>query len=103
MVEGGVVAGAEGVEAASEPYIGTILENIRDENETFRELLMPLYHAMVKIFQDKLWLAEPDTREYFPRLVEFVYVWDRVLDSRLPRAIAPAIGHTRRFTRMWNK
>jgi hypothetical protein len=38
--------------------------------------------------------AEPATREYFPKLIEFVYVWDRVLDRRVTGEIALAIGHT---------
>ena len=44
------------------------MKNVKDENETFRQLLMPRYHDMVKIFQEKMWLAEPETRDHFPKL-----------------------------------
>ena len=82
------------VEAASDPYIPAIHENLLDENKTFKELLMPKYRYMVTIFQQKMWLAEPETRAFLPKLVEFVYVWDKILNSRLPREIAGVIGHT---------
>ena len=81
-------------EAASDPYIPAIHKNVLDENETFKELLMPKYRYMVTIFQQKMWLAEPETRPFLPKLVEFVYVWDKILNSRLPREIAGVIGHT---------
>jgi hypothetical protein len=82
------------VASASDRFIDPVVKNVKDENETFRQLLMPRYHDMVKIFQEKMWLAEPETRDYFPKLVEFVFVWDRMLDGRLPHEVAPAIGHT---------
>jgi len=82
------------VEAASDPYIPAIHENLLDENKTFKELLMPKYRYMVTIFQQKMWLAEPETRPFLPKLVEFVYVWDKILNGRLPPEIAGVIGHT---------
>jgi hypothetical protein len=41
-----------------------------------------------------MWLADPETRGYYSGLVEFVDVWDKILAEKLPRSIAPAIGHT---------
>jgi len=70
-----------------------ILQTIRDENATLRKILMPRYHEMVSVFREKMWLAEPETRAYFPALVEFVDVWDKILAER-PASVAPAIGHT---------
>ena len=93
-VEAMFTAGPNGVEDASDPFVGAILTNIRDENETFRQFLMPRYHEMVNVFRSKIWLAEPATRDHFAKLVEFVFVWDKLLDERLPSAVAPAIGHT---------
>ena len=55
---------------------------------------MPPYRSMIDIFCDKMWLAEPETRDYFGQLVEFVDVWDKILDNKLPRSVAPAISHT---------
>ena len=87
-------AGPEGVQQASDPHLTPLLKSIRDENQTFRELLMPRYREMVDVFRKKMWLAEPETRRHFVELVEFVDVWDKVLNDQLPPAIAPRIGHT---------
>jgi hypothetical protein len=51
-LEAMLAAAPDGVEAASNPYVSVILTNIRDENETFRQLLMPRYHDMVKLFRE---------------------------------------------------
>jgi hypothetical protein len=72
----------------------TVLANVQDENETLRDILIPTHHEMIKIFRDKMSLAEPETREHFKRLIEFVDVWDKVLEDGLPSLVAPAIGHT---------
>src|SRR6266700_4139834 len=55
---------------------------------------MPRYHDMATVFREKMWLAEPETRDYFAALIEFIYVWEKILNDRLPRDVAPAIGHT---------
>jgi hypothetical protein len=84
----------EGVEAASDAHLPTILKNIQDENQGFREVTMPRYREMISTFRDKMWLADPETRKFFPELIEFVDVWDKILADKLPHAVAPAIGHT---------
>jgi hypothetical protein len=93
-VEGMLDAGPGKTEEASDPHIPAILTNIRDENETFRYVLMPRYRDMIDVFREKMWLAEPKTREFFNGLIEFVDVWDKILADKLPGSIAPAIGHT---------
>jgi hypothetical protein len=71
-----------------------VLATIRDENETFRNILMPLYRQMVSTFRENMWLAEPETREHFGALIEYVSIWEAILENRLPSAIARLIGHT---------
>jgi hypothetical protein len=93
-IEDMLKAGPGKTEAASDPHIGVIAKNIQDENATFRDVLMPCYREMVNVFREKMWLAEPETRDFFPKLVEFVDVWDKILADKLPGSIAPAIGHT---------
>jgi hypothetical protein len=93
-VEEMLLAGRGNIEAASDVHVPSIVKNVQDESATFRDVLMPRYREMVDVFREKMWLAEPKTREYFAGLVEFVDVWDKILDDRLPRRIAPAIGHT---------
>ena len=87
-------AGPQGVEAASDIHIPGIIKSIEDEGTTFREILMPRSREMITVFRENMWLAEPDTREYFPELIEFVDVWDKIINDRLSRSVAPAIGHT---------
>jgi len=87
-------AGPGKTEAASDVYIPAIMKNIQDESATFRDVLMPRYREMIAVFREKMWLAETGTRRYFPGLIEFVDVWDKILDNKLPRSIAPAIGHS---------
>jgi len=36
---------------------------------------------MVGLFRKKYWLSEPETREHFTVLVEFVELWDRYLSG----------------------
>jgi hypothetical protein len=87
-------AGPANVESASDAHMPAIFTNIQDESQTFRDVLMPRYRSMIEIFREKMWLAEPETREYFGELVEFVDVWDKILADKLPRSVAPAINHT---------
>jgi hypothetical protein len=56
---------------------------------------MPRYREMISVFREKMWLADPETRKFFSELVEFVDVWDKILDNHLPRAVAPEIGQKR--------
>jgi hypothetical protein len=71
-----------------------VTANVQDENQSFREVTMPRYREMVDTFRSKMWLAEPETREYLGQLIEFVDVWDKILAGKLPRSIAPDINHT---------
>src|SRR6266436_4572083 len=43
-----------GIDAASDAHLPTILKNVRDENKTFAEVLMPRYRQMIDIFRRKL-------------------------------------------------
>jgi hypothetical protein len=89
-----VEAGPGRQDDVTDGYLPGLLKMVRDENETFENILMPRYREMVSLFREKMWLAEPETRSHFAALVEFVDVWDKILREALPREIAPAIGHT---------
>ena len=94
MFSGGISGGPAGVAAASDRHIPAILANVQDENQTFRDVLMPRYRDMLNVFREKMWLAEPETREFYQQFVEFVDVWDKILADKLPRSIAVTIDHT---------
>jgi hypothetical protein len=87
-------AGPGKLDEASRAHLPGIVANIQDESETFRNVLMPRYREMMDVFREKMWLAEPETREFFKKLVEYVDVWDKILASKLPHSIAAAVGHT---------
>ena len=58
----------------------------RDEDTGAHIKRMSHYSAaiarrMVDLFRKKYWLSEPETREYFTVLVEFVELWDRYLSG----------------------
>jgi hypothetical protein len=76
------------------PQVEVMDANVQDENETFRDVLMPRYKEMISVFREKGWLAQPETRQFFTDLVEFVDVWDKILGKKLRHAIAARIGHT---------
>jgi hypothetical protein len=67
---------------------------IDEENRHFRENIMPLYRRMVETFRDKISLAETPTRQHFPALIEFVEVWDRFLQGKIPGQVTQTLGHT---------
>jgi hypothetical protein len=97
MLDAGLSGGQarhDRINAASDAHLPAIVTNIQDEGQTMRDVLMPRYRGMIDTFREKMWLAEPETREYFGQLVEFVDVWDKILADKLPRSVARAINHT---------
>lgn len=49
------------------------------ENKQLVEKIIPAYRRMIDVFKNNYWLAEEQTKEYFPTLVKFVEVWERYL------------------------
>ncbi len=48
------------------------------------EVLLPAYRKMLSVFRDHVWLADFDTRDYYPQLIGFVFN----LGTLLGRSIA---------------
>jgi uncharacterized protein Usg len=67
---------------------------IEDDNTALKSFVLPDYQQMLTIFREKMWLAEPQTRTYFPTLVEFIDVWERHLRGTLPGEVVQEIKHT---------
>lgn len=57
----------------------------------FVEDIVPLYRKMVDLFTDKMWLAEPSTRQHFGTLVEFVEIWNRYLGGGIAKEAIPLL------------
>jgi len=68
-------------------------EIIEYDNLQFKEDLIPAYRKMVNLFRDNMWLAEPETKEYFGPLLEFVELWERWLARTLPPEVIQALEH----------
>jgi len=63
-----------------------------DNQQLFQELL-PLYRRMVEVFRANYWLAEPDTRAFFPELMEYVELWNRSEKKSLPGEVVQRLDH----------
>lgn len=67
---------------------------IKDNNTTFKTVLLADYQQMLTTFREKMWLAEPETRAHFPALVESVDIWERVMREALPGEVLEEIQHS---------
>ena len=66
---------------------------IQHDNKFVAEIY-PAYAKMVSVFRDNLWLADPETRGFYPALIEFVRIWERWLDDTMSSELVQAIGHS---------
>jgi hypothetical protein len=64
------------------------------DNKQLQEELLPAYSEMAKLFRENLWLADPDTREHYQQLIEFVELWDRWLANSIPAEVIERLGHS---------
>jgi hypothetical protein len=53
-----------------------------------------MYREMLTIFRDNYWLAEPETKEFYSGLVEYVEVWNRWKAKSVTGETIREIGHT---------
>jgi hypothetical protein len=74
--------------------IPPMLAVMRDEFNIFTDVSMPLYRRMLETFREKMWLAEPETRQYLSALIEFVDVWERHIRGTMPGEVVLEINHT---------
>lgn len=64
---------------------------IEFENRQGAEDLMPTHRRIVSLFRDNLWLADNDTQEYLPRLIEYVDLWERWLQKAIPLEVLQSV------------
>jgi hypothetical protein len=92
-------------QARASPDPDALLKLDRNRSQDFEKLidyddqklavdLIPSYRRMLTIFRDNFWLAEPETRPYFPKLLEFVDMWDRWLANSVPIEVVRKLGHS---------
>ena len=56
----------------------------RYESDRWKNELMSCYKEMLRIFREKIWLAEDSTRERFQKLNQYVEIWERALNRAIP-------------------
>lgn len=62
-----------------EPEVKHIEGEVEYNNRQLSERLIPAYKRMIQHFRENFWLADPETRKFFPDLVKFVEGWERFL------------------------
>jgi hypothetical protein len=65
-----------------------------EDNRHFVQEIVPRYRKMVDHFAANMWLAEPETREYFGDLVAFVDIWERWINKTLPVEVLRELHHS---------
>jgi len=74
---------------------GPELERLFDyDNQQLADDLVPSYRKILAVLRDNLWLAEPDTRSYLGKLIEFVELWERWLAQAIPAEVVRRLGHS---------
>ena len=76
--------GEEALKRLTEERGPEFLRLISFENRQVAEEVMPTHRRILAIFRDNLWLADKDTQDYLPRLIEYVELWDRWLQKAIP-------------------
>ena len=64
---------------------------------------MPLYHQMAQRFREDLWLAEVGTLAHYPKLIEFIAIWERSIAKSVPSEVLKSLGHSERWLRPFYK
>ena len=85
--------GVDSLQKLTEERGKEFTEIIEYDNRQLKEELIPAYRKMVNLFRENLCLAEPETKEYFRPLLEFVELWERWLAKTLPPEVIQALEH----------
>ncbi|MDO8505891.1 MAG: hypothetical protein Q7S48_04935 [bacterium] len=84
----------DNVQAGLQPSIEPIEREIEYNKHQSQEEFIPMYRQMLEIFRKNYWLAEPETREQYIALVEYVEGWNRSLAHSVSGETMRRIGHT---------
>jgi hypothetical protein len=59
-----------------------------DDKKYLGEIFLPDFREMLRLFRDKMWLAEPSTVSHFGTIVEYVDAWELSLQGVIAGAVA---------------
>ncbi|MBU1785301.1 MAG: hypothetical protein KKG95_08210 [Candidatus Omnitrophica bacterium] len=54
--------------------------------------MLPAYPKLIEIFKNNYYLAEEETKKYFPILIKFIESWKRFLSKTHPRDVIKKIN-----------
>lgn len=63
------------------------------DNDKLNKELLPAYRRMADLFRENYWLAEKDTRVYYPAVLEFVEIWERWMAEAMPVEVWRKLNH----------
>jgi len=86
--------GIEGIERARRVSFPMFEEIIEYDNRQFLEEILPSYREMLRLFVEKMYLAEVSTIVHLEELIGFVEIWDRWLAKSLPSEVVKRLGHS---------
>ena len=86
--------GIEGIERARRVSFRTFAAIIEYNNRQLLEEVIPSYREMVRLFVEKMHLAELSTITHLEELIEFVEIWNRWLAESLPSEVVERLGHS---------
>ena len=84
----------ENAEKGIQQSIESVDNEIKYNNRQLNEEFLPMYREMLIIFKDNYWLAEPETREFYNELVEYVEGWNRWKEKGVTAETMKEIGHS---------
>jgi hypothetical protein len=67
-----------------------------DEIVELRQKVVPAYRTLVSSLRERLWLADPSTREHLPALIGYVESWERSAGAALPGHVQIVVGQSQR-------
>jgi hypothetical protein len=65
-----------------------------DDIPKIKEVLFPLYRRMIDVFQNNMFVADPESHLYFPALAEYVESWERGLREAVPSHSSIVVGQS---------
>lgn len=77
-----------------EKEFGPYNKIIEYNNKQLKDELMPLYRKMLVTFRENYWLAEPETRKWYPEFCKFVELWERWLSGNIPGEVIEKLDET---------
>jgi hypothetical protein len=84
----------QNVRTATEKDCADYARVIEYGNEQLKKELIPTYEEIAKLFKERMYLAEPSTRDHYSKLIDFMEIWRLFLANSLSYAVANEIVHS---------